>query len=116
MDDRYLARFRLLPGVTVKISDELSSPQDASQPGSGAKQHQYPQPQSTDDIGDSAARDQLDGQVLEYLAAKFMKYDDKAIREYLAKIGSKGGQTRAERYDKETLSKWAKKGGRPRGS
>ena len=42
-----------------------------------------------------------------------MKHDDKAIREYLAKIGSKGGQTRAERYDKETLSKWAKKGGRP---
>lgn len=38
---------------------------------------------------------------------------DKMIREYLAKIGRKGGKARAARYDKATLSKWAKKGGRP---
>jgi len=35
------------------------------------------------------------------------------IREYLAKIGRKGGKARAAKYDKTTLSKWAKKGGRP---
>jgi integrase len=38
---------------------------------------------------------------------------DEAIREYLAKIGGKGGKARAAKYDKATLSKWAKKGGRP---
>jgi general stress protein YciG len=35
------------------------------------------------------------------------------IREYLANIGRKGGKARASKYDKATLSKWAKKGGRP---
>jgi general stress protein YciG len=38
---------------------------------------------------------------------------DKMIREYLASIGRKGGKARAAKYDKKTLSKWAKKGGRP---
>ncbi len=38
---------------------------------------------------------------------------DKVIREYLAAIGSKGGKTRAKKYDKATLRKWAKLGGRP---
>jgi len=41
------------------------------------------------------------------------KETDKTIREYLASIGRKGGKTRAAKYDKATLSKWAKKGGRP---
>jgi hypothetical protein len=44
------------------------------------------------------------------------KDTDKAIREYLAKIGSKGGKARAAKYDKGTLRKWAKLGGRPEGS
>ena len=35
------------------------------------------------------------------------------IREYLAAIGSKGGKTRGKKYDKATLRKWAKLGGRP---
>jgi len=35
------------------------------------------------------------------------------IREYLATIGRKGGKARAAKYNKKTLSKWAKKGGRP---
>ena len=35
------------------------------------------------------------------------------IRDYLASIGRKGGKARARKYDKATLSKWAKKGGRP---
>jgi hypothetical protein len=35
------------------------------------------------------------------------------VREYLAKLARKGGKARAEKYDKATLSKWAKKGGRP---
>jgi hypothetical protein len=38
------------------------------------------------------------------------------IREFLAKVGRKGGRARAAKYDKATLSKWAKKGGRPKGS
>jgi len=29
-------------------------------------------------------------------------------------MGKKGGKARAEKYPHETLSKWAKKGGRPR--
>jgi len=37
----------------------------------------------------------------------------KIIREFLAKAGRKGGKARAKKYDKATLSKWAKKGGRP---
>jgi general stress protein YciG len=39
---------------------------------------------------------------------------DKMVREYLASIGRKGGKARATKYDKATLSKWAKKGGRPK--
>jgi hypothetical protein len=43
-----------------------------------------------------------------------MKNDqDKIIREFLTKAGRKGGKARAAKYDKATLSKWAKKGGRP---
>jgi general stress protein YciG len=42
-----------------------------------------------------------------------MKSTEKAVREYLSRIASKGGKARAEKYDKATLSKWAKKGGRP---
>jgi hypothetical protein len=38
---------------------------------------------------------------------------DAAIREYLAKIGSKGGKARAECHSKAELSKWAHLGGRP---
>jgi general stress protein YciG len=41
------------------------------------------------------------------------KDKDKLVREYLAEIGRKGGKARAKRHDKATLSKWAKKGGRP---
>jgi general stress protein YciG len=36
-----------------------------------------------------------------------------AIREYLRRIARKGGKARAAKYDKATLSEWAKKGGRP---
>jgi hypothetical protein len=39
---------------------------------------------------------------------------DKMLREYLAKLGHKGGKARAAKYGKPTLSKWAKKGGRPK--
>jgi hypothetical protein len=41
------------------------------------------------------------------------KGNDRMIRDYLASIGRKGGKARATKYDKATLSKWAKKGGRP---
>jgi general stress protein YciG len=36
-----------------------------------------------------------------------------AVREYLKKIARKGGKARAAKYDKATLSEWARKGGRP---
>ena len=39
---------------------------------------------------------------------------EKVIREYLAKIGRKGGRARARKYDKATLTKWARLGGRPK--
>jgi general stress protein YciG len=38
---------------------------------------------------------------------------EKAVKAYLSRIASKGGKARAEKYDKATLSKWGKKGGRP---
>jgi general stress protein YciG len=38
---------------------------------------------------------------------------DKIVREFLAEIGRKGGDARAKKYDKATLRKWGKKGGRP---
>ena len=46
-----------------------------------------------------------------------MKNDsDKVIREFLARIGRKGGKARAKHHSKAELSEWAKLGGRPRGS
>lgn len=42
------------------------------------------------------------------------KTTDKLIRQYLSKVASKGGKARAAKYDKRTLSKWGKLGGRPR--
>lgn len=51
------------------------------------------------------------------MTAKFMAIDkDKIIRDFLRRAGSKGGKARAAKHDKATLSKWAKKGGRPKGS
>jgi hypothetical protein len=38
---------------------------------------------------------------------------DKIIRDFLAKAGRKGGNSRAAKYGKATLRKWGKKGGRP---
>jgi general stress protein YciG len=39
---------------------------------------------------------------------------DQIIREFLKRAGSKGGKARAAKYDKAILSKWGKKGGRPK--
>ncbi len=39
--------------------------------------------------------------------------DNDSVREYLSKIGRKGGKSRAAKFDKKTLSQWAKLGGRP---
>jgi general stress protein YciG len=36
------------------------------------------------------------------------------VKEFYRQVASEGGKARAEKYDHETLSKWAKKGGRPR--
>jgi hypothetical protein len=38
---------------------------------------------------------------------------EKVLSKYLAGLGRKGGKARAAKYDKATLSRWAKKGGRP---
>ena len=58
--------------------------------------------------------DNLPGKYVWYLTGQVMstKKQD-AIREYLTNIARKGGKARAAKYDKATLSKWAKKGGRP---
>jgi general stress protein YciG len=50
--------------------------------------------------------------LLDNLPGRFMKKED-AIKQYLTSIASKGGKARAKKYDKATLSKWGKKGGRP---
>lgn len=39
--------------------------------------------------------------------------EEKIVRDFLAKAGRKGGKARAAKYDKATLTEWAKKGGRP---
>jgi general stress protein YciG len=38
----------------------------------------------------------------------------KIVKEFLANAGRKGGKARAAKHDKATLSKWGKKGGRPK--
>ena len=43
-----------------------------------------------------------------------MKNKQDLIREYLSQLGKKGAAARAAKYDKATLSNWAKKGGRPK--
>jgi general stress protein YciG len=42
-----------------------------------------------------------------------MKKLDDAVKKYMAEMASKGGKARAAKYDKKTLSQWARKGGRP---
>jgi hypothetical protein len=37
-----------------------------------------------------------------------------AVRSFYKKLASEGGKARAEKYDHEQLSAWAKLGGRPR--
>jgi general stress protein YciG len=43
-----------------------------------------------------------------------MKISEKLKQEMRRELASAGGKARAKKYDKQTLSKWAKKGGRPR--
>jgi hypothetical protein len=38
------------------------------------------------------------------------------IREFYKELASEGGKARAKKYDHATLSKWAKRGGRPKKS
>lgn len=40
--------------------------------------------------------------------------EQEILSRYLKALGKKGGKARAKKYDKATLSRWAKKGGRPR--
>jgi hypothetical protein len=54
--------------------------------------------------------DKLSRQVLAWLT---LRKEEKLLREYLAKLGKKGGKARAKNYDRETLSRWGKLGGRP---
>jgi hypothetical protein len=43
-----------------------------------------------------------------------VKISAKLKGELMRELASMGGKARAKKYDKATLSKWAKKGGRPR--
>ncbi len=43
-----------------------------------------------------------------------MKVSAKLKQQIRRELSSLGGKARAAKYDKKTLSKWAKKGGRPR--
>ena len=40
----------------------------------------------------------------------------KAVKQFFQETGAQGGKARAERYTKEQLAEWGKKGGRPKGS
>jgi len=55
---------------------------------------------------------------LEKLAGKYyyetMKITEEMKRKIRSELARLGGKARAKKYDKKTLSKWAKKGGRPR--
>ncbi len=42
------------------------------------------------------------------------KLKEQLRRELNRELASAGGKARAAKYDKKTLSRWAKKGGRPR--
>jgi hypothetical protein len=43
-----------------------------------------------------------------------MKITEEIKKEIRRQLASSGGKARARKYDAKTLSKWAKKGGRPR--
>jgi general stress protein YciG len=43
-----------------------------------------------------------------------MKITEKLRQQIRSELARAGGKARAKKYDKATLSKWAKKGGRPR--
>ena len=43
-----------------------------------------------------------------------MKITAELKRALMRELARSGGKARAKKYDKATLSKWAKKGGRPR--
>lgn len=45
---------------------------------------------------------------------KGMKLTKKLKQELMRELAASGGRARAKKYDKATLRKWAKKGGRPR--
>lgn len=40
----------------------------------------------------------------------------KEVMKYFQQTGAEGGKARAKKHSKEQLSKWAKLGGRPKGS
>jgi hypothetical protein len=40
--------------------------------------------------------------------------EEEIVRQFLKKIGSKGGKSRAKKHGKAALSRWGKLGGRPR--
>jgi len=48
------------------------------------------------------------------LSRQVMANEKDILRRHLSKLGRRGGKARAKKYDKKTLSRWAKKGGRPR--
>lgn len=57
--------------------------------------------------------DSLTNLPAKFIVMRMGKDADKSVREFLAKVGARGGKARAAKYPKSTLRKWAKKGGRP---
>jgi hypothetical protein len=43
-----------------------------------------------------------------------VKITEEIKQQIRRELAASGGRARAKKYDKKTLSKWAKKGGRPR--
>jgi hypothetical protein len=58
------------------------------------------------------ALDNLRGKFYSPLMAKKPKITP-SVQDYMRQISRLGGKARAQKYDKATLSKWARKGGRP---
>ena len=49
-----------------------------------------------------------------YYGISMKKISARLMREVRRELARQGGKARAAKYDKATLSRWAKKGGRPR--
>lgn len=56
----------------------------------------------------------LDKHNVKYYLIDMAQKKDDLLKQAASLLGKKGGRARAAKYDKKTLTKWAKRGGRPR--